>query len=132
MWKLRFHFAIYAYVSEAAWAVYFFRRGDFSNVVLHFFRAFLQTVGFHLALKLRAVIGRLPVEDLDKFLVDISNRPESGRRLPVPASVVMKRRSGELIVGCGWRHCVTAYSAYSLHRRRPPMVFGRSVGFMLW
>ena len=70
MWKLRFHFVIYATFSEGAWIIYLLRRGDFGQVVLHFLRAILQSACFHLALKLRSVIGRLPDKDLDKFLVD--------------------------------------------------------------
>lgn len=74
MWKLRLHFASYAYISQGSWAIYEFveSEGDwigsgFTPIIL----AAVQTGLFHLCLKLRAAIGRLPDKDLHKFLVDI-------------------------------------------------------------
>lgn len=60
MWKLRLHFASYAYISQGSWAIYEFveSEGDwigsgFAPIIL----AAVQTGLFHLCLKLRAAIG---------------------------------------------------------------------------
>ena len=70
MWKLRLHFISFAFISEMAWAMYEFRQGNFSGVILHFARLTAEALVFHLGLKLRAAVGRLPDEDLETFLVD--------------------------------------------------------------
>jgi len=71
IWKLRIHFASWAYVSEFSCVVWSYRREENSAVILHLLRAVGQTLLFHYgALKLRARIGKLPVEDLAKFLTN--------------------------------------------------------------
>lgn len=71
IWRLRLHFASFAYISEAALAVYGFRKEKTLTIVAgHVFTATAQTFFFHQGLKMRAAIGRLPDEDLEKFLVD--------------------------------------------------------------
>ncbi|GMI01543.1 hypothetical protein TrLO_g10204 [Triparma laevis f. longispina] len=70
MWKLRLHFMSSAFIGEMAWAVYGFRKGNFSGVILHFVRLVSQALVFHFGLKLRAAVGRLPDKDLETFLVN--------------------------------------------------------------
>ncbi|GMH62352.1 hypothetical protein TrST_g13759 [Triparma strigata] len=70
IWKLRLHFASFAFIGEMAWAVHGFREGDFGNVITRFALLAAETLCFHFILKLRAAVGRLPDEDLDLFLVD--------------------------------------------------------------
>lgn len=73
MWKLKAHFACYAYVSMTAWCIWDVqgkgKLGIFS-LAIHLPLAAFFTLLFHWALKLRATIARLPDKDLEPFLVE--------------------------------------------------------------
>ncbi|GMH69503.1 hypothetical protein TrLO_g5565 [Triparma laevis f. longispina] len=70
LWKLRLHFASFAYVSQTTYMVDAFRNDNLMLAGLHLSIAVVFTVLFYLGLKLRANIGRLPDVDLEAFLID--------------------------------------------------------------
>jgi len=73
MWKLRLHFASFAFIGELCFVVYHYSRKKDEYIwyiLYHIARLIIEMVLFHILLKLRAAIGRLPDEDLQTFLVN--------------------------------------------------------------
>ncbi|GMI07293.1 hypothetical protein TrLO_g6104 [Triparma laevis f. longispina] len=69
-WLSRLHFRSYFYMIEAAWIIKEYRRGSMTKIGVHIGLTVACTLLFHFGLKLRANVGRLPLEDLEPFLVD--------------------------------------------------------------
>ena len=67
MWLLRLQFGSFIYINLAAIAFY---NGTMLGSMSCLFLAAVLTVLFHFALKFRASVGRLPDEDLERFLVE--------------------------------------------------------------
>ncbi|GMH73506.1 hypothetical protein TL16_g06212 [Triparma laevis f. inornata] len=70
MWKLRLHFISFVNASQAAWAFWNIKRGLIGAAVVHALIVPITVVIFNWCLRLRATIGNLPDEELEKFLVN--------------------------------------------------------------
>lgn len=60
MWRLRFHFMSFAWISEAGIIVFYIRGEDSINAMIHVVFVAAYSLLFHWGLKLRATVGRLP------------------------------------------------------------------------
>ncbi|GMI13078.1 hypothetical protein TrLO_g1890 [Triparma laevis f. longispina] len=69
-WKLRFQFAIWAYPIEIIFALKNYEQGKYGFCILHLFRLLVENIIFHLGLKVRACVGRLPDKQIQKFLTN--------------------------------------------------------------
>ncbi|GMH73979.1 hypothetical protein TL16_g06338 [Triparma laevis f. inornata] len=67
---LRLHFGSFCWVGELAMLIFRLRRGENATAISHFVRVGVWTYLFHRGLKQRALVGRLPDEDLSYFLVN--------------------------------------------------------------
>ncbi|GMH59134.1 hypothetical protein TrLO_g15018 [Triparma laevis f. longispina] len=70
MMIMRIHFTSFAFISQLSSAFFAFREGDILWVGVYFVTTGIYSVVFHFALKLRAAVGTLPDEELERFLID--------------------------------------------------------------
>jgi hypothetical protein len=152
MWRLRLHFISFAWICEAATIVWSFRVGDSTSAAIHIVLAAAYTLGFHLGLKLRATVGRLPEkgetrEPRSKVLYPLQRlsltpfkTPKLRRSRQFLANAVQRRCSNpnfyplldlqddnlrvrERIFRRMWKHCFLFDDDFSL----PPFLVGNTV-----